>query len=161
MARDYGYKKIGERLFDTKPRLYSKNYTVLGALRVQGMQSMMVIEGGTTSDVFYEYAKQILIPNIEVGAVVVLDNLSAHHTAKVRDLFDSHGIHLLYTPPYSPEWNPIEWAWSKVKTFLRQYAARSLDVLEDALVQAADLITPQDALHWIAACGYSEPDTLL
>jgi transposase len=160
MARAYGYKPIGERLFDSKPGVYSKNYTVLGALSLQGMQAMMVVEGGTTTEVFYEYARQILIPSIEVGSVVVLDNLSAHHSVKVRELFDEHGIHLLYTPPYSPEWNPIEWAWSKVKTFLRQYAARSLDALEDALVQAADLITPQDALHWIVACGYDGPDNL-
>lgn len=161
MARAYGYKHIGERLFDSKPGTYSKNYTVLGALSLQGMQAMMVIEGGTTTEVFYEYAKQVLIPTLKNGNIVVLDNLSAHHSSKVRKLFDEHGIHLLYTPPYSPEWNPIEWAWSKIKTFLRQYAARCLDALEDALVQAADLITLQDAIHWIEGCGYDVSGILL
>ncbi|MEM1009964.1 MAG: IS630 family transposase [Myxococcota bacterium] len=161
MARLVGWAPKGQRLFDSKPGAYAKNYTVLGGMTQQGMEALMTIEGGTSSAVFYQFAQKVLLPQLQPGQVVVLDNLTAHRTQETRELFEEHGVHLLFIPPYSPEWNPIEWAWSKVKTFLRQYAARSLQALEDALVQAADLVSPQEATNMILECGYNPPETCL
>lgn len=161
MAREVGWSKKGKRLYDSKPAEFRKNYTVLGALHWDGLKELMMIEGGTSSDVFYEFVRQVLLPNMEPGQVVVLDNLAAHKSKRTVELLGDHGIHLLYTPPYSPEWNPIEWAWSPVKTYLRRVAQRSLEGLETALVQAADLILPEHAQNMIRECGYHTPELSL
>lgn len=161
MARPVGYAPVGQRLFDSKPGTFTRNHTVLGALSLQGLRELMMVPGGTTIPVFMKFAEQILLPSLEAGTVVVLDNLAAHKNKRVVELFGDYGIHLLYTPPYSPEWNPIEWAWSKVKAHLRKVAARSLDALSDALVFAADLITPDDARNMILGCDYLLGETML
>lgn len=160
MARAVGYAPVGQRLFDSKPGGYTQNHTVLGALSLRGLREVMMVQGGTTIEVFTLFAEKILLPELDVGTVVVLDNLAAHKSKTVVELFGDHGVHLLYTPPYSPQYNPIEWAWSKVKTFMRQAAARSLEELENVLVRAVDLITPQDALNMILGCDYLMPETI-
>lgn len=154
MAREYGYSKKGKRVFDFRSGQYARNYTVLGAMSHKGMGALMTVNGGTTKPVFIRYVKDVLLPTLKAGQVVVLDNLAAHKSQEVRKLFWDAGIEVIYTPPYSPEWNPIEWSWSKIKNFLRGYAARSLEALNSALVKAADLITPDDAYNWIQACGF-------
>ena len=157
MARNYGYAPRGARLFDSKPSKYLPNHTVLGALSLDGLGALMTIQGGTSVEVFFAWVEQVLLPELDTNNIVVLDNLAAHKNKRVVELFGDHGIDLLYTPPYSPEWNPIEWAWSKVKNHLRKAAARCLDSLEDALVGAADLVTQDDAFNMITGCGYGVP----
>ena len=156
MARKYGYSPRGQRLYGYKPGQFARNYTVIGALDIKGLSTVMMVNGGTTIEVFFEFARQMLIPTMEPGQVVVMDNLAAHRNKRVIELFHDHGIHVLHTPPYSPEWNPIEWAWSKVKTAIRASAARTLETLEIALKAAADSITPEDAANYFAACGYPD-----
>lgn len=155
MGRKVGYSPVNQRLYASKPGCYTQNYTILGSMSMQGIGALMSIKGGTSTQVFMEYARQVLLPELKVGQIVILDNLAAHKNKEVVKLFEEHGVELLYTPPYSPEWNPIEWAWSKIKTYLRQFAARDLESLEDALVQAADLLLPSHAYNMISACGYN------
>jgi transposase len=154
MAREVGYAPIGTRLFDKKPMARFLNYSVIGALSLTGLHDLMIIEGSVTTDVFVAYAENILKASVYPGQVVVLDNCSVHKTKCVTEWFQDHGCHLLYTPPYSPEWNPIEWAWSKVKTGIRRQRASSFEKLQDALALSASSVTTQDAQNMIAACGY-------
>ena len=158
MTREVGWAPKGQRLFAKKPGSYAQNYTVLGAMGWQGLGALMTVKGGTSKEVFYQFVEQVLLPTLVAGQVVVMDNLAAHKSTQVVELLGEHGIHVLYTPPYSPEWNPIEWAWSKVKTFLRREAVRELDLLEDMLVQAVNSVLPSEAQNMILACGYNPPE---
>lgn len=154
MAREYGYSLRGKRLFDQRPRIFARNHTILGSLSTQGIGGLMTVEGGTSSEVFFHFASTELLPRMEAGQVVVLDNLAAHKSDLVTELFEDHGIHVLHTPPYSPEWNPIELAWSKIKSYLRAFAARSVEELDKASLKAVELVTAQEAQNWIRHCGY-------
>lgn len=158
MARNYGYAPVGQRLFAFKSGQYAKNYTVLGALTAEGMGALMTVNGGTSIEVFHAFVEQVLLPTLRPGQTVVMDNLAAHKHPSIKKLLSEHGVDVLYTPPYSPQWNPIELAWSKIKTYLRSFAARSLEALQSALVDAADLVTPTDAIHWIQSCGHTVVD---
>lgn len=155
MAREYGYSPKGKRVFDHKSGQFKKNYTVIGALTKNGVDALMVVDGGTTKNVFQAYVKEVLLPTLQEGQIIILDNLSAHKNPEIIEMLGEAGVEVIYTPPYSPEWNPIEWAWSKIKSFLRTFAARSLEDLSAALVQAADLVSSEDAINWFKACGYS------
>ncbi len=114
----------------------------------------MTIEGAVDSLVFLEYLKQVLAPTLIEGDVVVMDNLSAHKAKGVRDLIEGRGAKLVYLPPYSPDLNPIEKCWSKIKTYLRAAKARTREALETALKEALRLITKEDAAGWFESCGY-------
>lgn len=154
MARPVGYAPLGERLFDFKPKVFCKNYTLLGGMTRDGMVAAMTVEGGTSVDVFLTFVLKVLLPKVQVGQVIVLDNLAAHKNKRVVECLNDHGLHPLYTPPYSPEWNPIELAWSKLKNLLRTAAAHSFGALEEALRLALCQITPRNARRWIRHCGY-------
>ncbi len=114
----------------------------------------MTVEAPTDGDVFLAYVEQVLGPRLEPGEVVILDNLAAHKVAGVRTLVEARGAQLLYLPPYSPDFNPIEQAWSKVKERLRAAQARTLPLLEEAITTALAAITPDDAVGWFGHCGY-------
>ncbi len=114
----------------------------------------MVIEGATDAEVFLQYAKQVLTPNLRPGDVVVMDNLSSHKMPAVIAAIKSCGAEVWFLPPYSPDLNPIEKMWSKVKTFLRKAKARTLDALIDAIRDALRVVTTSDILGWFAECGY-------
>jgi transposase len=153
MARHYARSPQGERVHTSKPVNKGKNITVLGALSLEGIMAAMTVEGSTDAQVFLTYVKTILVPALRPGQVVFMDNLSAHQVAGVQDAIESAGARLEYLPPYSPDLSPIEKCWSKFKAILRAKAARTRDLLDQAITEAFDMITPQDASGWFAHCG--------
>lgn len=120
----------------------------------RGIVAAMTVEAATDGDVFLAYLEHVLGPQLQVGDVVVMDNLSAHKVAGVRERITARGAELLYMPPYSPDFNPIEQCWSKVKQILRTLKARTAEALEQAVAQALAAITPDNARAWFAHCGY-------
>src|SRR5208337_1563398 len=139
---------------EATPQGHWKVLTILGALSLRGVVAAMTIESATDGDVFLAYLEQALCPKLQAGDVVVMDNLSAHKVSGVRQLIEVSGAKLLYLPPYSPDFNPIEQAWSKLKQLLRGIKARILEKLEPALAKAIDAITPHDAKAFFRHCGY-------
>jgi len=121
---------------------------------MEGVLASMTIESPTHGDVFLAFLEQVLVPRLQPGPVVILDHLGAHKVEGARPLIESCGAQLLYLPPYSPDFNPIEQAWSKLKQLLRGVKARVLDQLEPAITQAITAITPQNAQAFFRHCGY-------
>jgi transposase len=154
MTRLYGRAPRGERALGSAPQNYGQNVTVLGALSCTGLEAMMTIEGATDSDVFRAYVREVLCPTLREGDIVVADNLSAHKAAGVQEAIAATGARLLYLPPYSPDLNPIERCWSKIKTFLRAAKARTREALDAAVTRALATVTEAEARAWFAHCGY-------
>lgn len=154
MTRRYGRAPSGERVREATPAGHWSTLTLLGAMSAQGMLASMTVESATDGDVFLAYVDQVLCPRLRAGQVVVMDNLSAHKVPGVRESIEAVGAELLYLPPYSPDFNPIEQCWAKVKQSLRSAKARTAEVLESAIAQALISITPQNAAAWFAHCGY-------
>lgn len=154
MTRRYGRAARGERVHDAVPAGHWRTLTLLAALGLRGVRAAMTVEAPTDGDVFLAYVEQVLAPRLEAGEIVVLDNLPAHKVAGVRALIEARGAQLLYLPPYSPDFNPIEQAWSKIKERLRAVKARTLPLLDDALTAALAAITPDNVVGWFRHCGY-------
>jgi len=127
---------------------------MIGALGAEGSTAPMVIEGATDAAVFRAYVKHVLVPTLHPGEIVVMDNLSSHKSPEIREMIQAAGAELWYLPPYSPDLNPIEKMWSKVKTCLRGSKARGTEELYQAIRQALQEIKPQDARSWFESCGY-------
>jgi transposase len=157
MTRRFGRAPRGERVIGAVPQNYGANLTIIAALSLHGIEAVMMIEGATDAEVFHAYAEQVLGPTLRPGDIVVLDNLSAHKIAPIREAIEGRGARLFYLPPYSPDLAPIEQAWSKIKTFLRAAQARTREALERAIQQALTTITPADAHAWFTYCGYTVP----
>jgi len=160
MTRAYGRAPRGRRAAGTVPWGHWKRLTVLGALALDGVVAAMSIAAATGTRVFLAFVEQVLIPALRQrpDAVVVMDNLAAHKAERVRAALDAAGIAYRYLPAYSPDLNPIEPCWSKLKQWLRAQAARSLEVLETELGPALATITTQDAQGWFRLCGYVTPN---
>lgn len=126
MTRVYGRAKAGERVLETVPQNYGENVSMLAAISLAGVSAPMTITGAVDGLVFLEYVKQVLCPTLTVGDVVVMDNLSVHKIKGVREAIEAQGARLVYLPPYSPDLNPIEKCWSKIKTYLRKAKARKI-----------------------------------
>ncbi len=156
MSREHGWAPRGKSVQDTRPRNRGSVITMIGALTLDGLTAMMTIEGGTDAAVFETYLEHILVPELKPGDIVVLDNLGAHKTKRARELVQAAGARLWFTPPYSPEFNPIELAWSKLKAFLRTAKARTREALDIAVAMAMDLITSDDATAWFRHCGFGQ-----
>lgn len=154
MTRRYGWAPRPQRVSEAVPAGHWRTLTVLAALTVEGVLASMTIESPTDGDVFLAFLEQALVPRLQPGHVVILDNLGAHKVEGARQLIESCGAQLLYLPPYSPDFNPIEQAWSKLKQLLRGVKARVLDQLEPAIAQAIAAITPQNAQAFFRHCGY-------
>lgn len=154
MTRRYGWGPRSERVSEAVPAGHWRTLTVLAALTTSGVLASMTIESPTDGDVFLAFVEQVLAPRLEAGHVVVLDNLAAHKVPGIRQLIENRGAQLLYLPPYSPDFNPIEQAWSKLKQLLRAVKARRLDQLEPAIAQAIAAITTQNAQAFFRHCGY-------
>ena len=154
MTRLYGRAPRGERVLGSSPQNYGQNVTLLGALSCTGLAAVMTVEGATDSDVFRAYVREVLCPTLRTGDLVVADNLSAHKAAGVQEAIAAKGARLLYLPPYSPDLNPIEQCWSKIKTFLRAAKARTREALDAAVRRALATVTEADARAWFAHCGY-------
>jgi transposase len=148
------WSRRGERAYCSVPRNRGKNTTLLASMSMEGMGPSLAVEGTTTATVFETYVKKVLAPTLRPGQIVVMDNLSAHKGARVRDLVAQRGCELLYLPPYSPDLNPIEEAFSKMKGILRRAEARSREALIEAMGRALEAITPWDARGFFGHCGY-------
>lgn len=150
----YGRSPRGKRAFGAVPRNRGKNTTLIAALSSWGIQAPLLLEGAVDTHIFEAYIEQILAPELVPGQVVVLDNLSVHKGARVRQLVEASGCQLLFLPAYSPDLTPIEAAFSKLKAFLRRAGARTCEALGQAIGAGLETITTQDALGWFRHCGY-------
>lgn len=161
LAPVYGYSPRGERVYLEVPRNRGKNTTLIASMSVGDMGECLAVERATTKVLFETYVERVLAPSLRVGQVVMMDNLSAHKGEKVRELIEARGCELLYLPPYSPDLNPIEEAFSKIKGLLRKAAARTREALIEALGTAISAVSSMDALGFLEHCGYRRPVQLL
>jgi transposase len=150
----YAYAPQGERAVGKVPRNYGAIMTLIASMSLTGMGPAFVLDGAADQAAFEVYVEQILAPSLRPGQIVVLDNLSIHLSPRVRAAIEAHGCRLLFLPAYSPDFSPIEEAFSKLKTMLRRQEARSREALQEAIATALDLITATDALGWFTHCGY-------
>ena len=161
MARRHGWSPCGQRALAKVPFGNWKRLSVLGAISLDGMVAAMSIEAATDSAVCAAYLDEVLLPKLrqdKPDAVLVMDNLRAHKTPEVQAVLDRSGFAWRYQPAYSPDLNPIEPGWAKMKSYLRRVAARTVDALEQALGPALDSITAQDAAGFFRHCGYLCPN---
>lgn len=157
LAPLYGWARRGERVFLKAPRNWGKNITLLASITQEGgMEACLSIEGSTTKEVFEAYLEEVLCPTLKRGQVVIMDNLSSHKGERVRELIEGRGCELIYLPPYSPDFNPIEQAFSKLKGLLREACARSRETLIEVIGEALSAITPSDARSFFEHSGYQE-----
>jgi transposase len=157
MARLRGRAPCGERCRAGVPHGHWKTTTFTGALRLSGMTAPFVYDGAMNGNVFLAYVSQVLVPTLVPGDVVVMDNLPAHKAAGVRDTIEAAGARLLYLPPYSPDFNPIENAFAKLKALLRAKAERTIAALWSTVGSLIKLFTPTECANYFRAAGY-EPD---
>lgn len=150
----YGWAPKGVRATGQAPRNHGPNVTLVTTLSLAGLGPALMIEGPMTTLVFEAYIAQLLVPTLRPGQIIVLDNLSAHTSQRTRALIEAAGCTLRFLPPYSPDFSPIEWAFSKLKTWLRARAARTSAALEAAIATGLEQITIADARGWFAGCGY-------
>ena len=161
LAPIYGYAPRGERLRLSVPRKRGKNTTLLSSMTLGGMGPSLAVEGATTARVFETYVKKVLAPALQEGQIVVMDNLGAHRPKRVRELIEQQGCQLIYLPSYSPDYNPIEEAFSKIKNLLRKAAARTKEALVEAIGVALSAISAADARGFFEHAGYRPTAQLL
>jgi transposase len=159
MTRLYGRALGGQRVVDVAPHGRWGTTTLLSSIRLDGTTAAMVIEGPTDTAVFRAYVDQILVPSLRPGDVVVMDNLAPHKALGVVEAIASVGALVWYLPPYSPDFNPIEKMWSKIKASLRKAKARTREALFNAVGAALQTVTPSDAVGWFKASGYCYEST--
>jgi transposase len=154
MARTHGRCRRGERLRASVPHGHWKTTTFVAGLRTTGMVAPYVLDGPINGDAFEVYVAQILVPELRPGDVVIMDNLSSHKRPKVVELIAAAGASVLYLPPYSPDFNPIEKAFSKLKALLRKAAERTVEGLWTAIGHLIDLFEPNECRNYFTSCGY-------
>lgn len=154
MTRLYGWGVVGERVVDPVPAGHWTPCTMLAAVRLSGPLAVVSLDAAVNAEAFVLWTRQFLAPCLGPGDVVILDNLSSHKAAGVVEAIEAAGASVRYLPPYSPDYNPIENLWSKVKTSLRSAAARTFETLGDAINRAFESITPQDCQGFFSNCGY-------
>ncbi len=154
MTRLYGRAMAGQRAIDDTPCGHWCTTTMISSVRLDGSTACMIVDGATTKGIFEAYIEQVLLPTIKAGDIVVLDNLSAHKSRQARQLIESVGAELWYLPAYSPDLNPIEKMWSKIKSILRTLKARTKEALIHAVAKALEMVTAGDAKGWFGSCGY-------
>ena len=157
MARSRGRAPRGERLRSAIPHGHWKTTTFIGGLRLTGMAAPMLIDGPINGEIFRAYVERVLVPELRPGDIVIMDNLGSHKSAAVRDAIEAAGAELVFLPPYSPDFNPIENAFAKLKALLRKAAERTRDGLWDAVARAIDAFTSQECSNFFNAAGY-EPE---
>lgn len=154
MTRLRGRCARGKRLHASAPCGRWRTTTMIGAVRIDGSTACMTIEGATNAEVFRAYVKEVLLPTLKPGDILVMDNLSAHKDSRALEMLAARDVEVRFLPPYSPDLNPIELMWSKVKNLLRGAEARDNDQLLLAIGEALSRVTAKDAAHWFAHCGY-------
>ena len=147
----------GQRAFGKAPKNWDKNVTLISSISLEGMGASMSIEGSADGEAFALYIERFLCPELKEGQIVVMDNLQVHKMRRVRQLIEGRGCSLVFLPSYSPDFNPIEEAFSKAKTLLRRAKARSFEALVDATGAALSAVSEQDALGFFTHCGYDTP----
>jgi transposase len=155
MTRLRGRAPRGERLIDRTPHGHWKTTTLIAALGIEGMRCATVVDGAVNGDVFEAFVAQVLRPELRPGDIVIMDNLSSHKRARVRALIESTGARLRFLPPYSPDLNPIELIFSKIKQALRSLACRTRDTLWQAMQGVLDRVSASNAVNCFKHCGYS------
>jgi transposase len=155
MARRYARAEGGARALGFVPKNWGESTTLVAGIGLRGLVAPMVMPGSLNGEVFDSYIEQFVVPVLMPGDVVILDNLSAHKREKVQNLVASVG-RLVFIPPYSPDLNPIELCWSKLKTLLRTRKPRTVDELTDAIADSIEHITTSDLTSWIRHCGYGQ-----
>jgi transposase len=156
MTRSHARAPRGRRAIGRIPGGHWRQLTILGAIAHDGMVAAMTVAAATSTAVFVAFLEKVLVPALQVrpGTVLVMDNLAPHKAAAARSALDRAGLARRYLPPYSPDLNPIEQAWSKLKEHLRQAGARTIEALNEAMPEALGRITPADAQAWFQNCGY-------
>lgn len=157
MARLRGRAPRGERLRAALPHGHWRTTTFVAGLRLSGVDAPMVLDGPINGEIFLAYVERVLVPALRPGDVVIMDNLGSHKGAAVREAIEAAGAELRFLPPYSPDFNPIEMAFSKLKALLRKAATRTRDALWDAVATAIDDVTPDECANYFTAAGY-EPE---
>jgi transposase len=157
----YGYAPRGQRLRLSVPRKRGKNMSLLSSMMLSGMGPSLAVEGATTARVFESYVEQVLAPSLRKGQIVVMDNLGAHRPHRIRELIEERGCELVYLPSYSPDYNPIEEAFAKIKNILRMAAARSKEALVEAIGAALSAVTAADVRSFFEHAGYRPQAHLL
>lgn len=155
MTRRRGRAPIGQRLLAKVPHGHWKTTTLIAALGIEGMRVSTVVDGAVDGDIFVAFVQEVLAPSLRPGDVVILDNLSSHKKAVVRTLIEAVGGRLMYLPPYSPDLNPIEMIFAKIKQILRSLACRTVSALWSVMQKVLDQVTTQDARHCFTHCGYT------
>ncbi len=155
MTRLYGWAPHDHRATGSVPRNHGKNTTLVAALAPDGLHVPWMIEGAMDTQTFVWYITEQLAPTLRPGQIVVLDNLSVHKAASIRQALEAHHCQLLFLPPYSPDFTPIEQAFSKIKAILRGLGARTTEALWEAMRVAVEAITQQDAIAWFTHVGYA------
>ena len=154
MARTHGRCNRGERLRMGFPHGHRKTTTLVAGLRNTGMVAPLVIDGPINGEWFEAYVAQVLVPTLKPGDVVILDNLSSHKRPAAREMIEAAGARMVFLPPYSPDFNPIEKAFSKLKALLRKAAERTVSGLWDRIGQLIEFVEPQEARNFFNSCGY-------
>src|SRR5947209_14747109 len=154
LARMYGRAPKGKRANGKVPRNKGKNMTVIASLSPSGMGESLLLEDAANGEMFTLYLEKILMPSLHPGQIIIMDNASIHEGEKVRQAIEAKGCHLLFLQPYSPDFSPIEEAFSKIKAVLRRVGARTQEALQEALIQALLTVTATDASGWFQHCGY-------
>lgn len=154
----YAWSRRGERAHCSTPRNWGANVTLLSSMTLEGMGPSLAVEGPTTKAVFEAYVGRVLAPTLSPGQIVVMDNLSSHKSSRIRELIEQRGCELHYLPPYSPDLNPIEEAFAKLKALLRRAGARTREALLEAMGQALDAVTASDARGFFEHRGYRPLD---
>lgn len=154
LTRLYGRAPSSQRAVDHAPLNTPQTTTILSSIRFDGEKAFTTYQGGTTGKRFVQYLKETLLPTLRSGDIVVMDNMRSHHVKAVREILETKRIGLLYLPPYSPDLNPIEKMWSKVKAILRKWKVRSLDLLPNAIRAALACVSSLDCQHWFGASSY-------
>jgi transposase len=154
MTRLYGRSQNGKRIYDYVPDVRFQRTSIVSTLRLDGEMVPLTFKGSLNGERFGEYVKEYLAPTLREGDIVFWDGLQAHKNKEAREAVLAAKAKIIYLPPYSPEFNPIELMWSKVKAYLRKVKARTIDALETAIAEALKTVTLADIANWVKHCGY-------
>ena len=157
MTRLYGRAPKNQRVVDSVPDTRFARTTILSSVRMDGTIVPLVFEDALNGDIFREYVRQFLVPTLRSGDIVVMDNLSSHKVSGIAPMIEAVGAEVRFLPPYSPDLNPIELMWSKMKTILRKLKIRVKDLLSDAIASALDAVSISNIMNWFSHDGYALP----
>lgn len=154
LTRLYGRAAPGQRVVEATPAFHGGNISTIGALSLSGISTGLTVPGAIDADTITFFVEELLAPQLKPGNIVILDNCSIHKHDDVEDAIEARGADLLFLPPYSPDFNPIELFWSKIKAILRSLKARTITALQDALTAACSAVSRHDIIGWFHHCGY-------